>query len=186
MAIKKYTTGKCIQPDCESGAITSIDYDHYTVHQKAMFSITHYNESVADEGYCGIGFTVPTGYEMHVKSLQVMGFGFPFLFELFPFASYTPGASNKTPNSHFVSPSTVASILGEINLDPTSPSSPVDTMSFIFGGGTGFASNHSTGIYSPSGEYILDAGTYVARITNNVGEETTCQLRANWYEVEET
>ena len=182
MAVKSYNSESPVQPDILTGALAAIDSDHQMVHRYGMFTITHYNLAVADEGTVSIGFIIPTGFEIHIKQFGILGDGFPWVFDALVYTTFTESGTYLTPINHHMSTSPPPSQL-TANLNPTDL--PAEgNYKILFGGGSGLGGTTSAGGFSPSTEYIMHAGSHLIRATNKTGSTNEFSIVFTWYELD--
>lgn len=183
MAVSEYDKTAPIQPDIVTGGMVTIDSDHQMVHRYATFSVAYYDLTVADSGTLSLGITVPTGFEIHLKTLYVSGDGFPWIFDGVPHTTFTPSVTFLTPFNHHMSLTAPASVV-TINVNPTGLPAEGD-YKFLFGGGTGVGGRTSTGGYSPSAEFVMHTGNHLVRLTNNSGAANEGNIVMTWYEIKD-
>lgn len=184
MAIKLYNKESPVQPDTITGSMSVIYSDHQMVHRYGMFTATSYNLTVADNGTLSLGFVIPTGFEIHIKSFGVIGNGFPWVFDAVTFTTFTPSGTYLTPINHHQSTTAPASKI-TVNLNPTGL--PAEgTYHVLFGGGSGVGATSNAGGFSPSEEYIMHPGTHLIRMTNKTGAVNEAGITFTWYEIDLT
>lgn len=173
-----------INPNDElDGGLITIDMYHSIVHEKRLFNLTHSNTALADNGYLTLGIIIPTDWEIHLFNISMFGIDVPFLAEVYPFCTFTPGSTNLTPVNHYQRVDLNAPSLVTFNTDPTGFVTGGKRSYSYFGGGSGVGGANSSGIFQTTGEWVLHEGKHLVRIQNLTGGPTLVQMALNWYEV---
>lgn len=181
MAVNEYNKEAPIQPDLVTGGMVVIDSDHQMVHRKAMYTVTYYNLAVVNNGTASLGLTIPNGFEIHIKDMNIVADGFPWVFDAVIDATYTNSGTFLIPFNHYSSSTAPLSTMS-VNVNPTSLPAEGD-YAILFGGGTGVAATSSTGGFSPDAEYILHPGNHLLRATNKSGATNEYGIALTWYEI---
>lgn len=157
----------------------SMPYDESIDNKGAFFSRTYYETALLDEAFMTLAITVPSGYRIHVKNIQLYSSDGPMLFQFYPYASFTDGSTFLTPRNHLICPNAPTSLI-TLCTDATDLVLTGIVQDFYYGAG-----KHETAVFSPSAKYVIGGsygGKHILRLKNESSNTALSQVILHWFE----
>lgn len=166
----------------DTGAVRTITNEHSLIHIGYLFSLSSFDEAIADDGTMLVELITPADHEIHLKEAFAWTEGALAKAELIEAPTLTTGVTPVTPvNRKRIPPLVASSVVAKSNPTGISGGTALETVLFG-GGGVGAASNSGQQILVLEWELKLST-TYLVRFTNLAGATKAGSMELFWYEL---